>query len=109
MFRARPSCVNRRPLDTRRTHFTRGLRLVIGLVIYVITGSVWMLAGLGGPQITHYVGLVSDAPAALASVIVAAATARRTGHGALRTGWICLALALGMYFVGTSIGTISWL
>jgi len=68
-----------------------------------------MLTGLGGPQITHYVGLVSDAPAALASVIVAAATARRTARGALRTGWICLALALAMYFVGTSIGTISWL
>src|SRR4029077_7400699 len=55
--------------------------LFIGLVIYVITGTVWMLTGFGGAAVTHYVGLLSDAPAALASVIVAAATARHTARG----------------------------
>jgi diguanylate cyclase (GGDEF)-like protein/PAS domain S-box-containing protein len=83
--------------------------LFIGLVIYVITGTVWMLAGFGGPDITHYVGLLSDAPAALASVVIAAATARHTARGVLRTAWILLALALALYFVGVAIGTISWL
>ena len=83
--------------------------LFIGLVIYVITGTVWMLTGFGGAQVTHYVGLLSDVPAALASVIVAAATARHTARGALRTGWIWLAVALAVYFVGVAIGTISWL
>jgi len=83
--------------------------LFIGLVIYVITGTVWMLTGFGGPQITHYVGLLSDAPAALASVVIAAATARHTARGALRTAWILLAVALALYFVGVAIGTISWL
>ncbi len=68
-----------------------------------------MLTGFGGPEITHYVGLLSDAPAALASVIVAVATARRTARGALRMGWISLALALALYFVGVAIGTASWL
>jgi len=84
-------------------------RLFIGLAIYVVTGSVWMLTGFGGPQITHYVGLLSDVPAALASVVVAAATARRTARGALRSGWIALAVALALYFVGIAIGAVSWL
>jgi diguanylate cyclase (GGDEF)-like protein/PAS domain S-box-containing protein len=84
-------------------------RLFIGLAIYVVTGSVWMLTGFGGPQITHYVGLLSDAPAALASVVVAAATARRTARGTLRTAWIALAVALALYFIGVAIGTVSWL
>jgi diguanylate cyclase (GGDEF)-like protein/PAS domain S-box-containing protein len=83
--------------------------LFIGLVIYVITGTVWMLTGFGGPKITHYVGLLSDAPAALASVVIAAATARHTARGVLRTAWILLAVALALYFVGVAIGTISWL
>jgi diguanylate cyclase (GGDEF)-like protein/PAS domain S-box-containing protein len=83
--------------------------LFIGLVIYVITGTVWMLTGFGGPDITHYVGLLSDAPAALASVVIAAATARHTARGVLRTAWILLAVALALYFVGVAIGTISWL
>jgi len=78
-------------------------------MIYSITGTVWMLTGFGGPQVTHYVGLMSDVPAALVSVIIAAATVRHTARGALRTGWICLAVALALYFLGTSIGTVSWL
>ena len=83
--------------------------LFIGLVIYVATGTVWMLTGFGGPAITHYVGLLSDAPAALASVVIAAATARHTARGVLRTAWILLAVALALYFVGVAVGTISWL
>ena len=78
-------------------------------MIYSITGTVWMLTGFGGPRVTHYVGLISDVPAALASVIIAAATVRHTARGALRTGWICLAVALALYFLGTAIGTVSWL
>ena len=68
-----------------------------------------MLTGFGGPQVTHYVGLLSDAPAALASVVVAAATARRAARGTLRTAWIALAVALALYFIGIAIGTVSWL
>jgi len=78
-------------------------------MIYSIAGTVWMLTGFGGPQVTHYVGLLSDAPAALASVIIAAATVRYTARGVLRTGWIFLAVALALYFVGIAIGTVSWL
>jgi len=78
-------------------------------MIYSITGTVWMLTGFGGPRVTHYVGLMSDVPAALVSVIIAAATVRHTARGALRTGWICLAVALALYFLGTAIGTVSWL
>jgi len=78
-------------------------------MIYSITGTVWMLTGFGGAQVTHYVGLLSDAPATLASVIIAAATVRYTARGVLRTGWILLAVALALYFVGIAIGTVSWL
>jgi len=75
--------------------------LFIGLVVYVITGTVWMLTGFGGAEVTHYVGLLSDAPAALASAIVAAATARHSaavrcerGGSGWRSLWLCISSAL---------------
>ncbi|MBV8497583.1 MAG: hypothetical protein JO361_12450, partial [Gammaproteobacteria bacterium] len=83
-------------------------RLFLGLVIYVLTGCVWMLTGIGGPEITHYVGLFSDAPAALISAVIAAAVARYSPRGALRTAWISLALALGCQVVGNLIAATSW-
>jgi diguanylate cyclase (GGDEF)-like protein/PAS domain S-box-containing protein len=83
--------------------------LFVGLVIYVVTGTVWMLTGLGGPDVTHYVGLVSDVPAALGSVVVAAAAARRIPRGALRTAWLSLATSLALNFVGVLIAASSWL
>jgi hypothetical protein len=83
--------------------------LFLGLVIYVTTMTVWMLSGFGGPLITHYVGLLSDVPAALVAVIIAAATARHSARGALRTAWVALAAALGLYFIGVLIGVSSWL
>ena len=83
--------------------------LVLGLLVYCGAGTLWMLTGLGGPVITHYVGLLSDLPAALTSVIVAAATARHLERGALRTAWMLLATALGLYLGGVTLGTTSWL
>jgi len=83
--------------------------LLLGLVSYVIAGTLWMLTGFGGPQITHYVGLVSDAPAALASIVVLGAAAACTARGPLRTAWILLTSAVALYFIGILIGTLSWL
>jgi diguanylate cyclase (GGDEF)-like protein/PAS domain S-box-containing protein len=83
--------------------------LVLSLLVYTIVDTVWMLTGLGGPRITHYVGLLSDLPAALIAVIVATATARHVERGALRTGWMFLAGALALYLIGLCIGTSSWL
>ncbi len=37
-------------------------RLYSGLVIYVIAAVAWMLTGLGGPTLTHYVAMVSALP-----------------------------------------------
>ncbi|HYL03425.1 MAG TPA: EAL domain-containing protein [Steroidobacteraceae bacterium] len=84
-------------------------RLFVALAAYVAVGSAWMLTGFGGPGVTHYVGLLSDAPAALASVVIAAAAARQVAPGTLRAAWIALAVALGLYLIGTVIGEISWL
>ncbi len=83
--------------------------LFIALAIYAGTMTVWMLCGIGGPVVTHYVGLVSDLPAALISTAIAAATARHSARGALRSAWIALAVAQGLYFIGTAIGVTSWL
>jgi diguanylate cyclase (GGDEF)-like protein/PAS domain S-box-containing protein len=83
--------------------------LLLGLVTYCVAGTLWMLTGLGGPQVTHYVALVSDIPAALTGVIVLGAAAVRTERGPLRTAWILLTIAVALYCVGISIGTISWL
>ncbi|HYB32729.1 MAG TPA: EAL domain-containing protein [Steroidobacteraceae bacterium] len=83
--------------------------LLFGLVVYVIAGTVWMLTGFGGPRMMHYVGLVSDVPAALTSVVVFGAAAACTARGALRTAWMLLTTAAALYFVGILIGTVSWL
>jgi diguanylate cyclase (GGDEF)-like protein/PAS domain S-box-containing protein len=83
--------------------------LLIGLVIYVAVCATWMLTGFGGEQITHYLGLLSDAPAALVTVIIAAATTRHVERGALRTAWASMTAGLALYFIGVVIGTVSWL
>ena len=96
-----------------RTHSEPALgwvdKLFTVLVIYVVIGAIWMLTGLGGQKITHYVGLLADSPSCLSSVLVSMAAARRTPRGALRTAWIWLSIALALYFVGTVIATGSWL
>lgn len=83
-------------------------KLCAGLVVYVIACATWMLAGFGGEHVTHYVGLLADAPACLAALIVTVEATRRMARGK-RTAWICLSLAIGLYLVGTSIGITSWL
>jgi diguanylate cyclase (GGDEF)-like protein/PAS domain S-box-containing protein len=83
--------------------------LFIALVIYASTVTVWMLCGFGGPTVTHYLGLISDLPAALVSTVIAATTARHSARGALRSAWVALAAAQGLYFIGTAIGVSSWL
>ena len=82
--------------------------LCIAQVVYVVTVATWMLTGFGGPQVTHYVALFSDEPAALVALIITAATARYSPRGPLRTAWILLTVALGLYFIGTAIGVSSW-
>ncbi len=83
--------------------------VVVSLFIYSALVTAWMLTGLGGPAITHYVGLVSDLPAATMATLIAAATARHVERGPLRSGWWLLAAALGLYLLGLAIGTSSWL
>src|SRR6516164_4636209 len=82
--------------------------LCIAQVVYMVTVATWMLTGFGGPQVTHYVALFSDEPAALVALIITAATARYSPRGPLRTAWILLTVALGLYFIGTAIGVSSW-
>jgi diguanylate cyclase (GGDEF)-like protein/PAS domain S-box-containing protein len=79
------------------------------LVIYVIVCAVWMLTGLGGERVRHYVGLLADTPASLTALIVTITAARRMAAGTTRTAWACLSVALGLYLVGTTIGVSSWL
>jgi len=84
-------------------------RLFFGLVIYVGICGIWMLTGLGGEQVTHYVGLMSDLPANLASVVIAVAAARRTPRGAQRAAWAWLSVALALYLAGNIIAVSGWL
>jgi diguanylate cyclase (GGDEF)-like protein/PAS domain S-box-containing protein len=85
------------------------VRLLRALVLYVAATGVWMLTGAGGERVQHYLGLLSDGPANLTAVILTAAAAHRVPRGPLRAGWRCLALGLALYFVGTCIGTATWL
>src|SRR6185312_15389390 len=84
-------------------------RLYFGLLAYAVACIVLMLSGLGGEQVTHYVGLLSDGPACLAAAIVAIAAARGAHSRMLRLAWCWLALALGIYLIGTIISVNSWL
>jgi diguanylate cyclase (GGDEF)-like protein/PAS domain S-box-containing protein len=82
---------------------------LFGLVIYVAIGAVWMVTGLGGEQITHYVGLLADTPACFVAVLITVAAARRVPRGAQQTAWWWLSIALVLYLIATVIGTASWL
>jgi diguanylate cyclase (GGDEF)-like protein/PAS domain S-box-containing protein len=68
-----------------------------------------MLSGLGGKEVTHYVGLLSDGPACLVTAILAVAAARGTRSRMLRPAWCWLAAALGLYLIGTIVSVNSWL
>lgn len=82
--------------------------LFYGLIFYTLGGTLWMLTGAGGPAITHYVGLLSDLPAALVAFAIVTSTAHRTAPGPLRIAWVSLASALGIYFIGITIAASSW-
>ena len=62
-------------------------RLYSALVVYAIVCTVLMLAGIGGKEVTHYVGLLSDGPSDLVATILAFTAARRTRPGTLRKAW----------------------
>ena len=78
-------------------------------MIYVITCVTLMVSGFGGEHVRHYVGLLADAPACFAALIVAGAATHLTARGTMRTAWASLTVALAMYLLGTCIGIQSWL
>ena len=80
----------------------------IGLSIYAVLVSVWMLAGFGGPTVMHYLGLVSDLPANLGSAFLLGVAAWHTPRGPARTAWQMLTVTLAIYFVGSTVASISW-
>ncbi len=84
-------------------------RVFGGLVVYALLASLWMVIGLGGPTVTHYVGLLSDIPAGIVSTVIVAVTSRHAPRGPLRTAWVLLAGALALYVIAISIGAVSWL
>ena len=83
-------------------------RLYSALVVYAIVCTVLMLSGIGGKEVTHYVGLLADGPSDLVATILAFTAARHTRPGTLRKAWSWLSIALGLYLVGTVITVISW-
>jgi diguanylate cyclase (GGDEF)-like protein/PAS domain S-box-containing protein len=84
-------------------------RLLVGLVVYVTVCCIWMLAGIGGQKVTHFVGLLSDAPADLVATVLAFTAARRSRSRPLRQAWTSLSVALLLYLAGTVITVSSWL
>ena len=84
-------------------------KLCLGHVVYVVVCGTWLLTGLGGERVRHYVGLLADSPSAVVAMIVTFAAARRLEPGTSRTAWKFLFGALLCYFIGTSIGVYSWL
>jgi diguanylate cyclase (GGDEF)-like protein/PAS domain S-box-containing protein len=83
-------------------------RAFIVLTAYALLVSVCMLTGLGGPAVSHYLGLVSDLPANLGSAILLAVAAWHTPRGTARAAWAALTITVALYFVGSSIASFSW-
>ena len=79
----------------------------VGLIIYVAIAAIWMLTGLGGEKVTHWIGLLGDLPSSFCSVLYSVAAARRAPRGALRMAWIWLSIALTLYFTGSSMDIVS--
>jgi hypothetical protein len=84
-------------------------RLFAGLVVYCAVGATFMLTGILGPVITHYVGLMWCLPAGAVASVMAAITGRRAPPGNLRRAWLSLAIALGLYIAGECIGVTRWM
>ncbi len=84
-------------------------RLLVGLGIYVTVCATWMLSGLGGEQVRHYLGLLADSPACLITAIAAAAAARGTVPGAARLAWQTLALAFSLSLISNAFAVSEWL
>src|SRR5438132_1215978 len=84
-------------------------RLFFGLVIYAVAGTECLLSGVGGPTVNRWLGIFVMLPAAFTGLVMTVGTARRAAPGAGRSAWICLSIALTLYFIGLTIGAGSWL
>jgi len=82
--------------------------LYLGVVIYAGVCAIWMLVHIGGPSVTHLIGLLSDAPANLGATLIAAAAARRSRSRLLRRAWGSMAAALGINLMGTFVSLFDW-
>ncbi len=83
--------------------------LWLGLLAYTAVCTLCMLGGIGGSQVRHYIGLLSDSPANAIAAVMAAGAARRCPAGATKNAWRFLALTLFLYLLGTMMAAGSWL
>ncbi len=85
------------------------VRLMRGFIIYAAVMAVWLLTGVGGPGVMHYIALLASVPATIVPVVLAIAAARRTAAGVQRAAWQFLVAAFICYLIGDNIGVVSWL
>ncbi len=85
------------------------MRLMYWFVAYAAVTAAWLLSGLGGQGVVHYVALISGMPAVVVPLVIAVAAAWHTPAGPQRTAWKMLALAQLFYLIGDDIGAVSWL
>lgn len=83
--------------------------LFFGVIAYVGVCAVLMLLGVGGRTVIRYVGLTSDTLPNLVAVVIASAASNRCRSGVQQFAWMTLAVALGLYMIGTLITVSSWL
>ena len=84
-------------------------RLLLVLIVYVAVLSAWLVTGAGGPQVIHYVALLSASPAAAVPIIMSVTAARYTAADSRRMAWKFVSAALALYFIGDQIGVCAWL
>jgi diguanylate cyclase (GGDEF)-like protein/PAS domain S-box-containing protein len=84
-------------------------RALFGMVFYSAVCMVWMLGGIGGATVSHYVGLLADMLPNILTACIALATARSLAPGALRRAWRYLATSHFLMLTGYSIGVSYWL
>ena len=86
--------------------YIRVTRLLVALAVCVAAAAAWLLTGLGGATVQHYLGLLADGPANLAATIIAAAAARHLPRGLARAV-VSLGETLGIATVAEGIETES--
>ena len=95
----------------RRAPFGAGWTgaLAIGIFVYILLATVLIFVDRSGGRVFEVFNLYCDAPACIATVILAAVAAHRATAPAARRTWWYLTAAISVYTLGNLQNSTYWL